>query len=381
MKRSILMYIFLGVTLLSAQSSFSSGSEDISFEKVCKQTKDITIAVATVDISNKTAKLIFRESGIQNRLSVALQESNCFRVVDWNHLKDVITRHQLEWSDIIDNRASREKLQKILAVDYFLISSIHSYSSDVEYSNSTFSKEKTQNVALEMDFILKNALTNEYISTVSTKGFASKKVEQSLGFGTSASSSAKVSNLALAHALKDGVKKLSKVSLKQISSTASFASENESKKFINDIDINNISDSMQRLVAKSSRNNCPGKWVKTKGVASMDKGRYQAKKRAIMDAYRSAVGIGSGVKIDSFSQLSISDSMSHAYSIIKKKSNGFISYYDITSQSRRGDNYEVEIKACVMNRDISSGDMKQGLSQFVRLKLLWVSSFKNLDTQ
>lgn len=366
MMRSILLYMMIGISLLSAETSFDSGSKEMTYARSCEHQKDITIAVATVEMSNKSARLVFQEDGIQNRLSLAIKNSGCYRVVDWKHLKDVIARHQLEWSDIVEHKESRAKLQKILAVDYFLISSISSYSSDVEYSNSTFSKEKTQNVSLEMDLILKNALTNEYVTTVSTKGFASKKVEQSLGFGTAANSSAKVSNLALARAIDDGVKRLAKRDLKKITPSSSSA-DSGGADFIADIDLDNISDSMKRLVANSNSSQCPGKWIKTTGVASMDKGRYQAKKRATMDAYRSAVSIGSGVKIDSFSQLNISDSMSHAYSVISKKSSGFISYYDIVSQTRRGDDLEVGIKACVVDTDISSGDTLQGLRQFVSL--------------
>jgi len=358
--------MMMGMTLLYADTSFESGSKEIAHSGVCKHPKNITIAVTTVEMSNKTARLVFQEDGIQNRLTLAIKNSNCYHVVDWKHLQDVIARHKMEWSDIVEHKESRAKLQKILAVDYFLISSIHSYSSDLEYSNSTFSKEKKQNVSLEFDLILKNALTNEYITTVSTKGFASKKVEQSLGFGTAANSSAKVSNLALERAIDDGAKRLAKADLKRVSSSMSDTKSGESD-FISEIDLNNITESMKKMAVTSNSTHCPGKWVQTKGIASMDKGRYQAEKRATMDAYRSAISIGSGVKIESFSQLNISDSMSHAYSVIAKKSSGFISYYDVTSRSHHGEEYEVGIKACVMDTGSSSGDMRQGLSQFVGL--------------
>ncbi|MBN2895843.1 MAG: hypothetical protein JXK05_08160 [Campylobacterales bacterium] len=359
----IAVALMLTYQLLSASVSFEDGSVEMSKMAICETPQNITIAVTTVDMTNKTAKLVFSSEGIQNQLSIALKQSNCFRVVDWNHLSDVIARHQLEWSDIVNNGESRRKLQKILAVDYFLLSSINSYSSDTEYANSAFSKEKKQNVSIGIDMILKNALTNEYITTVSTQGFASKVVEQSLGFGAGANSSEKVSNLALERAIEDGIKNLTKQSLKRVALT----SDGEDEGIVNDIDIGNISKSMEALVAQSSSDHCPGKWVTASGYSTMEKGMYQAKKRATMDAYRTAVSIGSGVKIDSFSRLSMSESMSNAYSVISKKSNGFITYYDILDTTRKANDYEVKIKACVAQSDVSGGDVRQGLEQFLAM--------------
>ncbi|MEA2017984.1 MAG: hypothetical protein U9N59_06015 [Campylobacterota bacterium] len=48
----------------------------------CQSPIDGLIGVTDVEISNKTARLVFNESGIQSQASVALKETSCFNVLD-----------------------------------------------------------------------------------------------------------------------------------------------------------------------------------------------------------------------------------------------------------------------------------------------------------
>jgi len=80
------------------------------------------IGVTDVEIANKTARLVFNEAGIQTQSAIALKETNCFNVLDWQRLKDVIQRNKIELSDLKNSQEQRERFKQLLAVDYFFIS-------------------------------------------------------------------------------------------------------------------------------------------------------------------------------------------------------------------------------------------------------------------
>ena len=122
------------------------------------------------------------------------------------------------------------------------------------------------------------------------------------------------------------------------------------------------------MAQKSSSTSCPGKWIKSKGVSGLEKGIYIAKKRATMDAYRNAVSRGAGVHIEEFTQAKMTQSMSNVYSVINKKSKGFITYYEILSdREKNSKTYEVEIKACVADKEVHDFNFRNGLKTFVNM--------------
>lgn len=113
-----------------------------------------------------------------------------------------------------------------MAVDYFLIVSIASFSDDTEFSTGAFSKSKKQIVKVKVNLMIKDALTNELLKTVSSEGEASKKLTQSLGFGASGNPTGELPNKAFTIALNKGINILIKDGLPKLaSSSKNFAIE------------------------------------------------------------------------------------------------------------------------------------------------------------
>lgn len=358
----IILLILLSL-LLSANETYTSGSLDTSFEKLCNTQQPIVVAVTSVDMSNRSAKLVFDEDGIQDLVTLALKQSHCFKVIDWQHLSDVIEQQQLKWSDIQNDKVARGKLRQHLSVDYFLDTDIYDYALDTAYATSTFSKEKEQSVTVGVAMKIKNAMTNEIVETVSNNGFAKKTVEHSLGFGANTNNSNRLNNDALREAIQKNISLFSQTKLAKLETP-----KVQKDQFANQIDVDNISNSLKKLVKISSKNECPGKWVTTSGYATFEKGHYQAKKRSLMDAYRDAVSIGSGLKISSKSELTMTESMTKAFSFISKSSKGFISHYEILSQGLVQKNlFETKIKACVNTIDSAQESKYLGLQQYVTM--------------
>lgn len=185
-----------------------SPSPKVLKNTICKKKVQKSIGVTDVVLSHKTSKLVFNQSGIQSKLSVLMKNTDCFQVIDWARLKDVINRHKLEWTEIGNSPSARRKLQEIILVDYFLVAVITDYADDISYDSSAFSKSKVQTVTLSVDLIIKDAVTNEIIASVSSKGVASREVKHSLGFGGSGNPSGETPNKALDIAIESALEKL-----------------------------------------------------------------------------------------------------------------------------------------------------------------------------
>ncbi len=348
----IILFLFLAVNIL------------IGSDK-CQEPIQGLIGVTDVEITNKTARLVFEKSGIQSQTAVALKETRCFNVLDWQRLKDVIHRNKIELSGLKNSQEQRDKFKNLLSVDYFLVVSIPSFSDDTEFSTGAFSKTKKQVVKVQVDFMIKDALTNQLLQTVSSHGEASKNLTQSLGFGASGNPTGELPNKAFNIALTNGIEKLIANGLPKLSKK----SQNFSKQAkLGQADNTREKDPFSLVAQNSSSSNCSGKWIESKGVAGLEKGIYIAKKRATMDAYRNAVNRGAGVEIEEFTQAKMTQSMSSVYSVINKKSKGFISYYDIISEREKNSrSYEVLIKACVAEKEVHDFNFKNGLKLFVEM--------------
>jgi len=330
------------------------------------------IGVTDIQISNKTAALIFNKDGLQTETVVALQDNGAFNVLDIQRLKDVIQRHKIEWSEIENSESERIKLKDILAVDYFLIVAISSFSDDISYSSSFWSKTKIETVKIKVDLIIKNALTNRIIKSVSGYGEESKELTQTLGFGASGNQNGELPNKVFLNALKEGITKLEKISLPKIENKTIASNNQKDLKEQNsdnsdksqDVEI----DPFALLSKKSNSNHCEGKWIESNGLGSLEKGLYIAKKSALMDAYRNAVSKGAGVHIEDFTQIKMTESMSNVYSVINKKSKGFITYYEIINQGRKNSQtYMTYIKACVANKQVDNFTFNNGIKTFVKM--------------
>ncbi|MEA2017983.1 MAG: hypothetical protein U9N59_06005 [Campylobacterota bacterium] len=87
-----------------------------------------------------------------------------------------------------------------------------------------------------------------------------------------------------------------------------------------------------------------------------------------MDAYRNAVSMGAGVHIEEFTRAKMTQSMSNVYSVINKKSKGFITYYEISeAQQKNKRSYEVSMKACVADKEVHDFNFENGLKMFVEM--------------
>jgi len=328
----------------------------VQADVICKNKESGLIGVTDVEMSNKTARLVFEKEGIQSQTAIALENSGCFNVLDWQRLKESIQRNKIEWSDIKSSQQQREKLKEAISVDYFLVVSISSFSDDTEYSNDSFSKSKKQVVKIKVDLMIKNALSNRVIKSVSSEAQSSKKLTQNLGFGASGNPIGELPNKAFMMALNKNIEKLSKTSLPKM--------KNKQVKNKNQ----NNKDPFSLLAKKSNKNYCDGKWIESNGISGIEKGIYIAKKRAIMDAYKNAVSKGAGVHIEEFTEAKMSENLSNVYSVISKKVKGFISYYDVINEGQRDKNtYQISIKACIIDKEVDDFNFENGLKLFVEM--------------
>ena len=300
----------------------------------CKS--DAVLAVVDVEMSSKTAKLVYDKEGSLDSVTSLLKESGCFNVIDWKRLDEIVQRNRLEWSSILNDDEYRQKLLNLVKVDYFVVVNVPMFSDDTKFSDSAFSKSKKEIVKVEVDLIIKNALTGEIVSTLKSTKEGEKEITQTLGFGAGGNVNGDMPYLLFVDAIKDDIKKMTKFKLPKL--------EIKEKSFA------------------TKEQKC--KWVESKGVSDLKKGLYLAKKRALMDAYRNAVSQGVGVKIENFSKLEMSKSFSKVYDVITKESGGFIKNYEVLGGFKKDGLYNIEIKACVVK---SKKDLKDGLRLFVKL--------------
>ncbi len=169
-----------------------------------------TIAVAELDIFHPTAKLVFTRDSFRDRITRELDRTNAFTIVDWVRFRDVLFRRNLQWSDVADDDALRREISAVLLNDYFLLGSITSYGEHMEYGSTAFSKSKTQVVDVELELMVKDALTNEVLATARGKAEGKKQITQTLGFGAAGGNDVTQANDAMGLAIKSAVQKLTK---------------------------------------------------------------------------------------------------------------------------------------------------------------------------
>lgn len=173
-----------------------------------KEKKLGTIAVAKIAIDHPLAKRVFSTQIIQDSLALELIQSDRVDVIDWSRFKEVLFRRNLEWSDLVENAEGRKQIKEVLFNDYFLTGSVFSYSEHMDYASSAFSKSKSQNVEVKVNFFIKDALSNEILVSAQGFGRATKKISQTLGFGAAGGSDPALAHEALNKAIVQGVERL-----------------------------------------------------------------------------------------------------------------------------------------------------------------------------
>lgn len=177
-----------------------------------------TIAVAQIAISHPLAQRVFSSQIIQDSLSGQLTRSGRVNVIDWSRFKEVLFRRNLEWSDLVDSQDGRKQIKDVLFNDYFLTGSLFSYGERMDYSASAFAKSKVQIAEVEVEFFVKDALSNEILISARGEGKTSKKITQTLGFGAAGSSDISLAYAALDQAITESVQRLIR-DLEQLKST------------------------------------------------------------------------------------------------------------------------------------------------------------------
>ena len=170
------------------------------------------IAVASIELGNPTAKLVFKKESVRDVVTQSLYQQKHFKVIDWARLSSVLFRRNLEWSDVSNDDKARGELQEILLNDYFLTGSLSNFSERIEYGGGGFSKNKTQIANAQMDLFIKDAITNEVIAAARGLSEKKQKVKQSLGFGSGAGANLALAqqtlNIAVTNAVKDLVEQM-----------------------------------------------------------------------------------------------------------------------------------------------------------------------------
>ncbi len=179
-----------------AEDSFNMGeSENVETKSVnqkARQSVKISpqkdVAVAEIQIGHPTAKLVYKPEVVRDIITTAMTTQGSYSVIDWSRLSAVLFRRNLEWSDVVKEKNQLKEIKDVLLNDYFLVGSVSAYSDRWEYQTGAFSKSKTQIVNIQLDLFLKDAITNEIISSARVKTEKRKEVSQSLGFGASGGS-------------------------------------------------------------------------------------------------------------------------------------------------------------------------------------------------
>ena len=166
------------------------------------------VAIGEVEIAHPSARLVYREDVVRDMMASALMRSQYFGVIDWRRLDAVIFRRNLEWSDLMEDSEQREAIRDIVLNDYFLVVTVSSYGEHLEYGASALSRNKTQVGTVQLEFLLKDALTNEIVTSAQVQSEARRTMTQTLGFGAGGGSDPTLATNALASALDRGIQEI-----------------------------------------------------------------------------------------------------------------------------------------------------------------------------
>ncbi|MBF0193935.1 MAG: hypothetical protein HQL71_05230, partial [Magnetococcales bacterium] len=281
-----------------------------------------TVAVAEITLGHPSAKLMFKQDVVRSMTASSMVSHGGFRVIDWNRLKQVLFRRNLQWSDVVSDKKQRRELKDVLLNDYFLVGSVSSYGERWDFQASAFNKNKTQIAKVQIDLQLKDASTNEIVSSVRGIGEAKRTVSQSLGFGAAGGSDPTLATNALNLAIADGVSQM----------ITTVASANRSVTVA----------SSGAVVTKQDST-----WIEVEGKASAVSGKKLARKQALMDAYRKAIR-----------------KQKKAGNNMTRSSSNYFQRYEVVSEGVEGDDYLVKFRALVAQRSSMASDEEADFTDF-----------------
>lgn len=160
------------------------------------------VAVAEMQVATAAARLHYAPDGVRDVVTGELHQLDAFEVVDWGRVQSVLFRRNLEWSDLVADENKREAIRDVLLNDYLLVGTVTHYAEHVAYQSKLVKKSKRQEAEVELELLLKDAITNEVIASATGRGQASKKVSQHLGFGAGGGAVSTLSRDALRQAVE-----------------------------------------------------------------------------------------------------------------------------------------------------------------------------------
>ena len=160
------------------------------------------VAVAQMQVPTAAARLHYAPEGVREVVTGALHQLGTFDVVDWGRLQSVLFRRNLEWSDLVADERERKAIRDVLLNDYFLVGTVTHYAEHIAYESQLVRKSKRQQAEVELELLLKDAVTNEVIASATGRGTADRKVSQNLGFGAGGGAVSTLSRDALRQAVE-----------------------------------------------------------------------------------------------------------------------------------------------------------------------------------
>lgn len=160
-----------------------------------------SVAVSDIQLEHPAARLYFSETAVRDMLSQHSLRSERFRVVDWSRLNDTLRRIRIDLSDLETSAAARQQTKALLLNDFFLTGSITGFGERMEFNPSRYSKERTQTAQAQVDLFIKDALSNEVISSGHGEGQRSRLTGVSAAFGPAGGSDSTLAIQALDDAM------------------------------------------------------------------------------------------------------------------------------------------------------------------------------------
>jgi curli biogenesis system outer membrane secretion channel CsgG len=97
-------------------------------------------------------------------LSTRLIETGCFRVVEWEKMKQLFDWDALSTSILVKSPERRSNARKILLCEYFLTGAVTYFDVNQSSHVSALSKRKVIKTTVRVDLLLQDAQTGEYLS-------------------------------------------------------------------------------------------------------------------------------------------------------------------------------------------------------------------------
>ena len=145
-----------------------------------------TLAVADIALTHPAARLVYTPEAIRSMVIAELHRQTSMQIIEASRFDSVMSEHNLEWSDLVDDQDNRGNIQSKLNNDYFLVVDVSMYGEHLEYKSSAFSKKRRQISSVVLNVQLLDARSNEVRKVARAEAQKSLDVTKSMaGLGPS----------------------------------------------------------------------------------------------------------------------------------------------------------------------------------------------------